>query len=69
LEPGDVSDVVKGEFGYHIIKLQERTEGRGSTFEDVKDELREILYQRELAKAFDKWLDRLKKGIYIEKRL
>jgi peptidyl-prolyl cis-trans isomerase SurA len=69
LEAGEVSDVVQGEFGYHVIKLEERIEGKESTFEEVKDELREILYQRQLAEAYDRWLDRLKKGIYIEKRL
>ena len=69
MKPGEVSDVVEGDFGYHVIKLQERVEGRGATFEDVKDDLREILYQRELADAYDRWLERLKKGIYIEKRL
>jgi peptidyl-prolyl cis-trans isomerase SurA len=69
LEPGQVSEVVQGEFGYHVIKLEERTEGKETTFEDVRLELREVLYQRELAEAYDRWLEKLKKGIHIEKRL
>lgn len=69
LEPGDISEVVEGEFGFHIIKLVERTEGKETTFEDVKDELREILYQRELSEKYDRWVNELKKGIYIDKRL
>jgi peptidyl-prolyl cis-trans isomerase SurA len=69
LKPGEVSDAVAGEFGFHVIKLEERTEGRSSSFEDVKDELRELIYQREMAEKYDKWISKLKKGIYTEKRL
>jgi len=67
--PGETSEVVEGEFGFHIIRLLERVEGRPTTFEDVKDDLREIFYQRKLGEKYDAWLSRLKKGIYIEKRL
>ena len=69
MEQGDVSEVVQGEFGFHIIRLLERTEERLPTFENVKGDLREVLYQRKMADKFDKWLSKLKKGIYIEKRL
>jgi peptidyl-prolyl cis-trans isomerase D len=36
---GDVSGVVKSEFGYHIIKLTDLKPGRVNDFEDVKEEL------------------------------
>ncbi len=68
LKAGEVSDAVPGEFGFHVMKLEERTPGRSSSFEDVKDELRELIYQREMAEKYDRWISKLKKGIYTEKR-
>lgn len=38
-QPGDVSDVVKTEFGYHIIRLEERRPSGLLPFETVRDGL------------------------------
>lgn len=40
-KPGDVSEVVKTEFGYHIIQLVERRDAGIQPFEEVKDQLME----------------------------
>lgn len=37
--PGEISDVVKTEFGYHIIRLDERIPARRRPFEEVRDQL------------------------------
>ncbi len=37
---GEISELVRTQFGFHIIKLEERREARSRTFEEVKDELR-----------------------------
>ncbi len=50
MKPGEVSELVESEFGYHIIKLTEIT-GASQTFESVKPQIRaELLYQKALAK-------------------
>ncbi|MBI3821919.1 MAG: peptidylprolyl isomerase [Planctomycetes bacterium] len=52
---GEVSDVVQTVFGVHIIKVTERTPGEVSSFDALKDTVREVwaqdedLYQRVLA--------------------
>jgi parvulin-like peptidyl-prolyl isomerase len=69
MKPGESSEVVPSEFGLQIIKLLERVEGKMPTFDDVKDDLREVIYQRKMSEKYTSWLDKLKKGIYIEKRL
>lgn len=35
--PGEVSEIVKTQFGFHLIKVEEKIEGGTSSFEDVKE--------------------------------
>jgi parvulin-like peptidyl-prolyl isomerase len=42
---GDMSDVVVTDFGYHIIKVTDRTNGQPSDFEKIKVEVKEIYAQ------------------------
>lgn len=37
--PGDLSDVVESQFGYHIIRLEERQAARTASFDEVKQQL------------------------------
>lgn len=43
LKPGEVSPVVKTQFGYHIIKLEDRKAARTKPFEEVRADLRTSL--------------------------
>lgn len=43
MEKGEVSEPVKTQFGYHIIKLVDKKEATTSTFEEVKDQIRQFL--------------------------
>jgi parvulin-like peptidyl-prolyl isomerase len=42
---GDMSDVVATDFGYHIIKVTDRTNGQPSDFQQIKVEVKEIYAQ------------------------
>jgi peptidyl-prolyl cis-trans isomerase C len=43
LEVGEVSDPVQTEFGWHLIKLEDRRTGGAQPFADVKDAIRMVL--------------------------
>lgn len=38
-KPGDLSDVVETQFGYHIVRLDERRDAGARSFDEVRDDL------------------------------
>lgn len=60
MEPGEISELVKTRFGYHIIKLAEVNEARQLSFDEMKDKIRDDLAQQEREALLDAWLKELK---------
>lgn len=61
-EPGQVSEPVESQFGWHIIKLEEKRQSTPPTL----DELRPQLQQQVMFQAFEETVGALKDGITIE---
>jgi peptidyl-prolyl cis-trans isomerase SurA len=68
LQAGEVSGIVRTEFGFHIIKLTDRKGGTLS-FEEVKERVRAEYYERETEAALKKYLATLKEKAIIEIKL
>lgn len=66
MKPGDVSELVHTQAGFHIIKLEERTAGRIKPFETVKGEIEETLYRKKSEERFSQWAKELRSRASIE---
>lgn len=65
-EPGDLSGVVKTQYGYHIIKLEERREGEGKPLDQVREQIRASLRHEAVQKRTQEYYDDLKKKADIQ---
>ena len=63
LNPGQVSDLVKTQYGFHIIKVLEKETAHTKPFEEVKDSLRAPLLLSQADKLASDTADRLSAAI------
>jgi peptidyl-prolyl cis-trans isomerase SurA len=69
LKVGEVSEIVRTEFGLHIIKLVDRKGTEPLPFEEVKEKVRADYRESEMEKAFRQYISTLKEKSIIEIKL
>jgi len=65
-EIGDISDIVKTSYGYHIITLTGRKPAHTPTLDEVKDQVRNDYIQEEKSERVNAWYKELRSSSEIE---
>ncbi|MCH8860559.1 MAG: peptidyl-prolyl cis-trans isomerase [Thaumarchaeota archaeon] len=66
LEEGKISDPVKSDFGYHIIKVQEKEEEKILSFDELKKDIRNVLMEQKRLERSNAYLQDLMEKATIE---
>jgi peptidyl-prolyl cis-trans isomerase SurA len=66
MKPGEVSSVVRSPAGFHIIKLEEKSEGNARPFEEVKGEIEDLLYKKKADERLAQWVKEMRSSAAIE---
>ena len=66
LDADQLSEPVKTQFGWHLIKLHEKYDPKLTPYEELKEKIIEYLHERKKDKVFESFLDGLKSEASIE---
>ena len=66
LKSGEVSDIVKTRYGFHIIKCDDVIAGHSKPFVEVKEKILGLLSFNKRKKIYDNWVNELKKSAFVE---
>jgi parvulin-like peptidyl-prolyl isomerase len=69
LQVGEVSGIIRTDFGFHLIKLLDRKGGSPSPFEEVKEKVWQDCYEEETQKSLRQFISTLKEKAVIEIKL
>ena len=69
MKPGQVSDMVETQFGYHLIMVTDRTPEGTLSYEEVRDRLEQFLSQQKVQAEIAKYVETLKANAKIERFL
>jgi parvulin-like peptidyl-prolyl isomerase len=69
LGPGDVSDIIRLEKSFYIIRVEERTEEKILALDDVREDIGDAIFQEKLEERTTRYMNQLRERAIIEIRL
>ena len=69
LKQGEVAGPIRTAFGYHVIKVTRIEAQAPPSFEELRPQLEGRLRQERFQSALKEWLEKLKAGAFIERKL
>jgi peptidyl-prolyl cis-trans isomerase C len=66
LEIGEMSPVVKSEYGYHIFKVLDKKPKRTKELTEVAAVIEQELFEKKLQAAYQPWLEEIRKDVHVE---
>jgi foldase protein PrsA len=69
MEVNTVSNPVKTDFGYHIIKVTDKKAAKDALFDDHKDKIKELLFDEKIQAEYPNWLEEKKSEYDIKSYL
>lgn len=68
-EEGQISDVAKTRFGYHVIRFEERVPARNDPLSKVEGEVRAGIAEQAKSAVFNRWMSELSKKYEVEVKM
>ncbi len=69
MEIGQVSEPVKSQFGYHIIKVTDKKEAQEATLSNSKDDIESILKDQKVNELYSTWISEMQEQYKITNSL
>lgn len=69
LQPGQISDPVRTQFGWHVIKIVDRRAAALKPFDEVKPQLQERLSREQMEKYTTQYISELRQNAIVEVKI
>jgi peptidyl-prolyl cis-trans isomerase D len=67
MDEGEVSEPILTPYGYHLLYVKEKVPEQTLSFEDLRDQIMQYLYQQEIQKKYDELIAELKEKTFVKK--
>jgi parvulin-like peptidyl-prolyl isomerase len=67
MKAGDLAGPVRSPEGWHMIFVEEKKDSESKSFEEVKAQVRNAVYQEKVQKRIETWVEDLKREFFVQR--